>query len=109
MLIQKYQAVNGYCIIKSNTYAHTVEYVNSLVSIAKQDFPGLQDKDINVKVFNSDRWKSQTGIEFDARNQSGYFIKLKLVNPPIGEAYEVIDSCSHSEYQLIYELPHVFN
>jgi hypothetical protein len=72
MDIKKYQTPEGYCIIKSNTYCHSIEYINKLKQIAKQDFPNLKDSEISVKVYNDDRWGKQTGIEFKGNLNNSY-------------------------------------
>lgn len=72
MQIFKWQTPEGHVIIKSNTYRHTFEYIQELVAIAKVDFPELQDSDIDIKVYNDNRWGKQTGIEFQAPIQEGY-------------------------------------
>lgn len=64
MLIEKYQTPAGYSLIKSNTYAHSIEYINKLISIAKADYPELTDDQIAIHVYNNECWQGQTGIEF---------------------------------------------
>jgi hypothetical protein len=110
MQVRKYQTADGHCIIKTDTYVHTLEYVQKLKEIALLDFSDLKDSEIQIKVYNDDRWKSQTGIEFKAGNQQGYYINTKLVKPLENfPEYLEIESCSHPEYELLSKLPCCLN
>lgn len=69
-------------IIKSNTYAHDLQYLLALFEEACKDFPQLVPQDISVKVYNDDSWGKQTGIEFEqplgTEIPSSYFELSKL-------------------------------
>ena len=60
MKISRSQTPEGYGIIKSNTYSHSLEYLKMLVSEAKINFSDLKDSEISIKVYNDNK----TGIEF---------------------------------------------
>lgn len=72
MKISKYQTPEGRCIIKSNTYSHSFEFISQLVALAKADFPDLKDSDIEIKVYNDNRWGKQTAIEFKGAIREDY-------------------------------------
>jgi hypothetical protein len=45
-------------------YGTTMGYFLQLSNAAKQDFPGLKDEDINIRMYSGDRHKGMMGIEF---------------------------------------------
>lgn len=52
------------CGIKPNNYSSRIPQILEMVAIAKEDFPFLKDEDIHTVAYDGDRWKRQTGIEF---------------------------------------------
>lgn len=76
--ISKYQTPKGRCLIKSNTYQHSLEFINQLVAAARADFPGLKDAEISIKLYDDERWGKQMGIEFDAKRHLAYQEITKL-------------------------------
>lgn len=51
-------------IIRSNTYAHSFAYISKLIQIAVSDFPSINYRDIQIKVYNDRGCTRMTGIEF---------------------------------------------
>lgn len=103
MKFQKYQTPQGHCIIKSNTYAHSYQYLERLREELWRDFPSLENSNVLVKVYNNGEWKGHIGLEFNARSQPHYFIKMND-----DDELRILD-CSHNDYELISQLPIVFN
>jgi hypothetical protein len=50
-------------------YGTTWEYFSHLVELAKQDFPGLKDRDITIQIYGGDRHKGMKGIEFQRKTK----------------------------------------
>lgn len=63
-LIREITIDKQWCVLRCDNYAHTYAHVKRLVDAAKIDFPGLEDKNIWVKVYNGMRQRSQLAIEF---------------------------------------------
>jgi hypothetical protein len=53
--------------IKVNNYSSRLHQILALVEICKKDFPDLYKPEENIRIvaYGGDRWKRQTGIEFD--------------------------------------------
>jgi hypothetical protein len=66
-------------IIRSNTYAHTFEYFNNLVSEAKKDFPGLKDLDIDIIHYGGIRYKYTFGIEFNRKECNNLYYEISQI------------------------------
>ena len=45
-------------------YSHSLAWLNSLVSEAMHDYPGLKPEEINVVIYGGERIKHVLGIEF---------------------------------------------
>lgn len=57
---------NQKCVIRNNTYGSSLELLNSLFQKAKEDFPKLEENEVNVVQYGGQRYKGTFGIEFDA-------------------------------------------
>ena len=57
--------VNTVGVIRTNTYAKTLDHVLELAAIAKQDFPNLADKDIRITHYGGSYYAGTFGLEFD--------------------------------------------
>ena len=55
---------NNKAAILPDHYSNSVAAIQELVDIAKQDFPYLQDSEINVQKYGGSHYKGITGIEF---------------------------------------------
>lgn len=77
MEVRKYfSEYSNIAMIKTDTYQHSLVYILRLFEIAKQDYPELQEKDVNIKVYNDDRWGKQTGIEFKVKSKLDDYVEL---------------------------------
>ena len=52
------------CVIRTRTYAHSLAYFNKLLAVARETFPDLDDKDVEVQKYGGDTIKRTCGIEF---------------------------------------------
>jgi hypothetical protein len=68
------------CGIKNNTYGSGLNLIAKMVALAKTDFPFLIDGDFWVVSYDGDRWKRQTGIEFEVPTEC-----------PLPKDYQVCD------------------
>jgi hypothetical protein len=68
MEIAKYQTPAYRCIIKTNTYCDSYNYIQHLVAAAAQDFPekDFDDGDVVIKIYSDGLWKGMMGLEFNA-------------------------------------------
>ncbi len=71
-------------VVRSNCYAKSFEFVKQLADIAKSDFPGLEDKDINVVHYGGQHYARTFGVEFVLPGELA-----KAATPP--EGYVVIN------------------
>ncbi len=55
----------NHCVIRSNTYAKSLDYIFDLFGIAKSDFPELKPENVNVVQFAGRRYARTYGIEFE--------------------------------------------
>ena len=55
----------GRCSIYEKVSGNNLERLNRLANIAKEDFPFLEERDIDVVLFGGTRIKGVFGIEFD--------------------------------------------
>ena len=55
----------GRCSIYEMIYGDNLERLNRLANIAKEDFPFLEERDIDVVLFGGTRIKGIFGIGFD--------------------------------------------
>ena len=72
-ITKEYCGSVGKGVIRSNTYAHNIKYINNMVKEAKKDVPELKDEDIEVVQFAGERYSKTYGIEFPVKKKpAGY-------------------------------------
>ena len=62
--MKKFICYNNNAAILPDHYGKNIAAIQQLVTIARQDFPFLQDSQINVQRYGGSRYKGMTGIEF---------------------------------------------
>jgi hypothetical protein len=53
------------CVIRTNTYTHTVAHFNMLAAEIKKDFPQLPESEFDVVHYAGERINQIFGIEFN--------------------------------------------
>jgi len=53
-----------HCVIRSDTYAKSLDHMLILFEFAQSDFPGLKPEDVSVQLYGGRRFKGTYGIEF---------------------------------------------
>jgi hypothetical protein len=54
----------GTCVVRSDSYNHTVGHINHLMGIISDTYPKIDVKAISVELYGGDRFKHTTGLEF---------------------------------------------
>lgn len=52
------------CVVRSNCYGSSIRFLGELAAAAKEDFPALEDEDLEVKLYGGSRYKGTFGVEF---------------------------------------------
>lgn len=63
-IIKEHDTTLNWCIIMSDRYRQSIEYVNELFQIAQEDFPGLHAKNTEVVIDTDDEVHIKMGIRF---------------------------------------------
>jgi hypothetical protein len=58
-------------VLRRATGDSSLQHVKVLEETAKADFPGLEDKDINIRLFSAPRIQGQMGITFLINRSNG--------------------------------------
>ena len=58
------------CVIRTDTYAKSVEHIMYLYRIASKDFPHLMQEDFSIAHYGGRRYKGTYGIEFNVNMSS---------------------------------------
>lgn len=82
-IIKEYCPEARTCILRTNTYANTLQHINMLVEEAKKDFPNLLDESIVIVKYAGISYARTYGIEFN-------IIQFHLSEVPNG--YDLISS-----------------
>ena len=56
------------CVVRSRCYGSRLDYINQLVSAARETYPGLAESDVRVTQFAGERYARTYGIEFECPN-----------------------------------------
>ena len=56
-------------VVRSNTYASSLEYLQRLAAVAIEQFPTLESSEINVEQYGGESYARTFGIEFDCPEQ----------------------------------------
>jgi len=68
--IIKEVAPNNICVVRSLSYGHTMQYIQTLYTEALSDFPDLALDDVRVVHFAGRSYARTFGIEFLAKSNS---------------------------------------
>lgn len=71
-VIKEYCEYANVCVIRTENYGSSMKYFRYLVGVAKQDFPYLDEENIEIKHYAGERYKKTFGIEFKVPN--GYSV-----------------------------------
>ena len=63
-IIKEYCPEAKLCVIRTDTYAHSYDFIQQLFECAKRDFPELDPKQVEVVEFAGRRYARTYGIEF---------------------------------------------
>ena len=58
------EATDTTCIIRTNTYGHSVGFILGLVTVAREHFPNLKLNDVEICHYGGQRYKYTFGIQF---------------------------------------------
>jgi hypothetical protein len=64
--LKEYSTESQKYVIRTDTYAHSVEHIQNMFAEAQKDFPDLQVKDVDVVYYAGQRFSRTFGIEFRA-------------------------------------------
>ncbi len=53
------------CVIRTDTYAHSLDHMLKLFDVAKKDFPDLKPEDVEVVHYGGQCYAKTHGLEFD--------------------------------------------
>ena len=59
------EQTEDHCVIRTDTYVHSLEHILNLFNTARQDFPDLKPKDVKVVQYGGRRYARTFGIEFE--------------------------------------------
>lgn len=65
-IIKEYCPTSKHCVIRTNTYGHSLALMQKLFEIARQDFPELDAEQVQVVQFAGRHYAKTYGIEFKA-------------------------------------------
>lgn len=68
-IIKEHCPSSGHCVIRTNTYGHSLELIQKLFEVARQDFPELTTEQVNVVKFAGGRYARTYGIEFEIQSE----------------------------------------
>ena len=52
------------CVIRTDTYGSSLEFFIDLYNVAKEDFPKLSEKDVQIVQYGGRHYRGTFGIEF---------------------------------------------
>lgn len=58
------ESTGKHCVLRTDTYAHSLAHIEMLFQEAKKDFPSLKAEDVQVVYYGGDRYARTNGIEF---------------------------------------------
>lgn len=72
-IIREVRRPNGHthttrCVLRTNCYGSDMEFLSMLATHAREDFPDLSDKEIEVTQYAGDHYARHFGIEFNIEN-----------------------------------------
>lgn len=73
-----------HCVLRTESYSHTLAHIEMLFEEAKKDFPSLKPEDVELVYYGGERYARTNGIEFIVPNGA-----------PVPEEYQPI---AHLEY-----------
>ena len=63
-MIKEYCEYANTCVIRERAYGSRMSKFLKLIEVAKNDFPGLKDEDIEIVKYAGERYAKTFGIEF---------------------------------------------
>ena len=58
------ESTDKHCVLRTNSYSHTLAHVDMLFAEALKDFPSLSREDVEIVHYGGKRYARTTGIEF---------------------------------------------
>ena len=65
-VIKEYCPSNNICVIRTNAYGSSMQFLTDLFDKAAADFPGLQKERVEIRHYGGIRDSGTFGIEFKA-------------------------------------------
>ena len=64
------------CVVRSRCYGSRLDYINQLVSAARETYPELANNYIRVTQFAGERYARTYGIEFECPNPKAVVVPV---------------------------------
>ena len=69
-IIKEFCLYSRQCIIRTDTYAHSLRHFQNLFEIAKKDYPDLKPENVEVIHYAGERYARTFGIEFKPTDET---------------------------------------
>jgi hypothetical protein len=68
-VIREYCPNNKRCVVRTNSYGHTLGFLILLFEEVQKDFPDLKADEVSVKLYSGSNFRGTVGLEFSAESQ----------------------------------------
>jgi hypothetical protein len=68
-VIREYCPLNKRCVVRTNSYGHSLGFLNTLFEEVQKDFPDLKADEVSVKLYSGRSFRGTFSLEFRVKEK----------------------------------------